>query len=90
MCRLSGLIHTDSIALDKVTFTLFATFKYIGTDWDTDMKKMSDNPVVQRWWEMTDSMQESFIDGAVASKEGPGWWKDLEEVFYTDGEALGL
>lgn len=28
--------------------------------------------------------QESPIEGAVSSKEGPGWWKVLDEVFYTE------
>lgn len=27
-------------------------------------------------------LQESPIVGAVSSKEGPGWWKGMEEVFY--------
>ncbi|EPS25439.1 hypothetical protein PDE_00372 [Penicillium oxalicum 114-2] len=64
--------------------TLFARFDYIGEDFDADMEKMRANPKVREWWAMTDSMQESLIPGAVGSAEGPGWWKPLEEVFYTD------
>ncbi|BCR86409.1 L-rhamnose mutarotase [Aspergillus chevalieri] len=64
--------------------TLFATFKWVGTDWESDMKKMSENLKVREWWAMTDGMQESPIPGAISSAEGPGWWKVLDEVFHTD------
>lgn len=30
------------------------------------------------------SAQESPIPGAIGSAEGPGWWKTLDEVFYTE------
>ena len=33
---------------------------------------------------LTDLPQESPVPGAVGSAEGPGWWKELEKVFYTD------
>lgn len=46
------------------------------------MARMAASPTVQEWWKMTDSMQESLVDGAVGSAEGPGWWKGMEEVFY--------
>lgn len=47
------------------------------------MKRMAENPKVQEWWKMTDSMQESLIEGALGSASGaPGWWKPVEEVFY--------
>lgn len=64
--------------------TLFATMKYVGDDYEADMAKMKANPKVREWWEMTDGMQESLVKGAGGSKEGPDWWKTLEEVFYTD------
>ncbi|KAJ6109357.1 hypothetical protein N7486_001591 [Penicillium sp. IBT 16267x] len=64
--------------------TLFATFKYVGTDFEGDMEAMRANPKVREWWAMTDGMQESPIPGAVGSADGPGWWKVLDEVFYTE------
>ena len=73
----------DSIFFDNER-TLFATFKYVGDDYEGDMEKMRANPMVREWWAMTDGMQESPISGAVSSAEGPGWWKVLEEVFYTE------
>lgn len=48
--------HTDSIFYDNDR-TLFATFKYVGDDWDGDMKRMHENPKVREWWAMTDGMQ---------------------------------
>ncbi|KAL4978427.1 hypothetical protein BDW66DRAFT_130352 [Aspergillus desertorum] len=75
--------RADSIFFDNER-TLFATFKYVGDDYESDMEKMRANPRVREWWAMTDGMQESPIPGAVGSAEGPGWWKVLEEVFYTE------
>ncbi|KAL4934597.1 L-rhamnose mutarotase [Aspergillus undulatus] len=63
--------------------TLFATMKYVGDDYECDMAKMAANPKVREWWAMTDGMQESPNPGATSS-EGGGWWKVLDEVFYTD------
>ncbi len=62
---------------------LFATFKYAGQDYDTDMARMAANPKVREWWAVTDAMQESPVDGALSSATGPGWWERMEEVFYT-------
>lgn len=60
--------------------TLFASMKYVGSDFDADMAKMASNPEVQKWWRMTDKMQESPIPDAKGSAEGP-WWGQMEEVF---------
>jgi L-rhamnose mutarotase len=70
-----------SIFLDEATMTLFATMKYVGSDWDGDMVAMRANPEVRRWWEMTDAMQETQVEGSIGSTDSKGWWKDLEEVF---------
>jgi len=77
-------ISDYSIFLDETSMTLFATMKYTGTDLDADMEKMRANPEVRKWWEMTDSMQESFNEGATGSTGKVPWWKDLEEVFYVE------
>ncbi|GAM90094.1 hypothetical protein ANO11243_081340 [Dothideomycetidae sp. 11243] len=73
-----------SIFLDEVSMTLFATMKYTGTDFEGDMKRMKQNPEVQRWWKIMDSFQESFNEGATGSTGDVAWWKDLEEVFRTE------
>ena len=74
-------ISDYSIFLDEQSMTLFATMKYYGSDFDADMEKMKANPEVRRWWEMTDNMQETLVEGSEGSTDAKGWWKSLEEVF---------
>ncbi|KAI6818110.1 hypothetical protein KC340_g14319 [Hortaea werneckii] len=74
-----------SIWFDDRSSTLFATMKWVGNDFDADMAKMAANPKVQEWWAMTDSMQESYVEGAKGSTDPKGWWKPLEEVFRFEG-----
>jgi len=77
-------IEDYSIFHDPDTNILFASFKYIGYNYAGDMERMAENPKVQDWWRMTDSMQESFVEGAKSSHDGePAWWKGIQEVFYT-------
>lgn len=73
-------IHDYSIFYDKRTSILFATFKYTGDDFEGDMKKSAEDEETQKWWKVTDFMQESFNEGAKSSVEG-GWWTVLDEVF---------
>lgn len=81
---LTLLYHTtDSIFYDDKSHVLFATFKYVGYDYEGDMERMRENPKVREWWKMTDQFQESLVEGAKDSESGePSWWKPLEEVFY--------
>jgi L-rhamnose mutarotase len=74
-------ISDYSIYLDEQSMILFATMKYNGNDFEADMEKMRANPAVRKWWQMTDSMQETLVDGSKGSTDPKGWWKDLEEVF---------
>lgn len=60
---------------------LFASFKYVGSDWAADMERMTANPRVREWWKMTDGMQESPIKGSEGSTDAKGWWSQMEEVF---------
>jgi hypothetical protein len=52
-------MDADSIFFDNDR-TLFATMKYVGTDFEGDMQRMRANPKVREWWAMTDGMQVSF------------------------------
>lgn len=52
---------SDSIFFDNER-TLFATFKYVGTDFEGDMEKMRANPKVREWWALTDGMQVSTFN----------------------------
>lgn len=74
-------ISDYSIFLDETSCTLFACMKYTGSDYDADMEKMKANPEVRKWWEMTDSMQETPVEGSKGSTDEKGWWVPLEEVF---------
>lgn len=38
------------------------------------MKAIGDDEETQRWWRLTDSMQESFNDGASGSGKDIPWW----------------
>lgn len=48
--------------------------KYTGSDYENDMKKVADDPDTQRWWKVTDGMQESFEVGAEGSGQAIPWW----------------
>jgi L-rhamnose mutarotase len=58
---------------------LFAYFEYVGDDFEADMSAMAADPETQRWWALTDAMQEPLPD-----REPGTWWKTLREVFHTD------
>ena len=54
---------------------LIANFKYVGNDYEKDMKSVADDPDTQRWWKLTDGMQESFVEGATGSGKDIPWWQ---------------
>jgi L-rhamnose mutarotase len=58
---------------------LFAYFDYVGDDFPADMAAMAADPETQRWWALTDAMQEPLPE-----REPVTWWKDLAEIFHTD------
>ena len=57
---------------------LFAAFDYVGQDFEADMAAMAADPETQRWWKLTDAMQDPLPD-----REPGTWWKTLREVFHT-------
>ena len=59
--------------------SLFAYFEYVGDDFEADMAAMGSDPATQRWWDLTDAMQEPLPD-----REPGAWWKTLGEVFHAD------
>ena len=58
---------------------LFSYFEYIGTDFEADMKKMADDPLTQKWWDVCKPCQQPVEN----LKEGE-WWSDMDEVFHLD------
>lgn len=53
---------------------LIANMKYTGSDYAADMAKIAADPETQRWWAVTDGMQESFEPGATGSGKDVPWW----------------
>jgi L-rhamnose mutarotase len=72
-------IKNYSIFLKRPENILFAYFEYHGTDFAADAAKMAADPETQRWWKITDPMQEPFV----TRKDGE-WWAAMDEVFHTD------
>ena len=58
---------------------LFAYFEYVGEDFAAYMATMAADPTIQRWWTLTDAMQEPYPE-----REPGAWWLTLPEVFHTD------
>jgi L-rhamnose mutarotase len=54
---------------------LFMYLEYTGSDFVGDMKKMADNPIVQKWWKLTDPCQEPLPD-----RKAGEWWATMEEL----------
>jgi L-rhamnose mutarotase len=72
-------IRNYSIFLKEPEHMLFAYFEYHGEDFKADMNKMAADPDTQKWWAITDPMQQPFE----TRKEGE-WWTMIEEIFHTD------
>jgi hypothetical protein len=53
---------------------LIANMKYTGTDYEKDMAEIAADPETKRWWAVTDSMQESLVQGATGSGQVIPWW----------------
>jgi L-rhamnose mutarotase len=54
---------------------LFMYLEYTGSDFAGDMKKMAENPIVQKWWKLTDPCQEPLPD-----RKAGEWWASMEEL----------
>jgi L-rhamnose mutarotase len=63
---------------------LFAYLEYVGEDYEADMAAMAADPETQRWWKITDPMQESLTERT----EGT-WWTPIPEVYHIDGYSAG-
>jgi L-rhamnose mutarotase len=58
---------------------LFASFEYVGEDFAADMAAMAADPETQRWWALTDALQEPL-----PGRELGSMWKTIDEIFHTD------
>jgi L-rhamnose mutarotase len=51
---------------------LVGYFEWTGTDWDADMQSVADDEETQRWWKVTDSMQESLVSSITRRQSSRG------------------
>ncbi len=58
---------------------LFSYFEYTGSNFAKDMAKMAADKTTQKWWKVTEPMQEPLD----TRKKGE-WWASMEEVFHMD------
>jgi L-rhamnose mutarotase len=58
---------------------LFSYLEYTGDDWPAAQTEIAADPDTQRWWQLTDPMQEPLTTAA----EGE-WWAPAAEVFHMD------
>jgi L-rhamnose mutarotase len=59
---------------------LFSYFEYSGSDYQSDMEKMGNDPVTRQWWDVC----KPCMDPLESRAEGE-WWAQMEEVFHTQG-----
>lgn len=59
---------------------LFASYEYVGGDWEADQAKMAADPVTREWWSLTDPCQYGFDEGAPDGVR----WQRLDEIWHLD------
>ena len=72
-------ITNYSIYLREPENLLVAYYEYTGDDLAADKAAIAADPETQRWWTVTDPMQQPL-----ASVADGGWWASTEEVFHLD------
>ena len=58
---------------------LFSYLEYTGNNWETDMARLAEEPIIQEWWKLTDSCQEP-VETALEGE----WWAPMEELYHLD------
>jgi L-rhamnose mutarotase len=72
-------IRNYSIYLREPENLLFGYWEYVGTDYETDMKRLGELAVTRRWLALTDPCQMPLKSAA----EGE-WWSTIPEVYHLD------
>ena len=75
-------IRNYTIYLKQIdtAYYLFSHYEYIGTDYQSDMKKIAADSVTQRWWRETAPCQIPLPEAAAKGET----WTAMEEVFHTE------
>lgn len=71
--------HVTNYSIYRHGDLLFSYFEYVGDDYEADMAAIAADPETQRWWQVTDPMQEPVPEAADGE-----WWHPLPEVFHLD------
>ena len=71
--------HIRNYSIFRNGTTLFAYYEYTGDDYAADMASIAADPETQRWWALTDAMQEPD-----RARPAGTWWLDVPEIFHTD------
>ncbi|MCP1102963.1 L-rhamnose mutarotase [Aequitasia blattaphilus] len=58
---------------------MFAYYEYVGEDFQSDMKKMAENPITQDWWDLVKPLMEPLED-----RDEGEFWSGMEEVYHLD------
>ena len=58
---------------------LFAYMEYTGANYEEDMKLIAADPETQRWWKITDPMQNQVPEAQVGE-----WWHTISENFHLE------
>ncbi|MGR5143171.1 L-rhamnose mutarotase [Photobacterium sp. DNB23_23_1] len=58
---------------------LFSYVEYWGKDFEADMKRMSENKTVIKWWDKCKPMHIPFKD-----REEGEWWAGMKSVFFQE------
>jgi len=70
--------HVTNYSIYRHGDLLFSYLEYTGEDYDADMAAIAADPDTQRWWQVTDPMQDR-----VAEATDGEWWHELPELFHT-------
>jgi L-rhamnose mutarotase len=71
--------HVTNYSIYRYGELLISYYEYTGDDYEADMAAIAADPETQRWWTVTDPMQEKVPE---ASEDE--WWHPLPEVFHLD------
>lgn len=58
---------------------LFGYFEYYGSDLESDLKRMNEIPIYNKWLSLTDLCQ-----APLASRHPGEWWASMEEIYHHD------
>lgn len=71
--------HVTNYSIYRHGDLLLSYFEYTGEDYEADMAGIAADPETQRWWKVTDPMQDRVPEAADGE-----WWHPIPEVFHLD------